>query len=157
MKKLKTLAGLKKIIAAEKAAGKTVVLANGCFDLFHVGHVRYLRGAKAKGDILVVAINRDASVRKLKGQGRPILPEKERAEILSSFSFVDYVTIFGQTNVEKVLLALKPEIHVKGSDYTEETVPEKDAVKRYGGKVAIAGGPKIRNTSDIIKRIAGIE
>ncbi len=154
MKKLKTLTELRKIIAAEKAKGKTVVLANGCFDLFHVGHIRYLRGAKAKGDILVVAINSDASVKKLKGKGRPILPQRERAEILSAFSFVDYVTIFFQTNVEKVLAAFKPDVHVKGSDYTEETVPEKDTVRRYGGKVAIAGGPKIRDTSDIIRKIA---
>jgi rfaE bifunctional protein nucleotidyltransferase chain/domain len=154
LKKLKTLPELRKIIAAEKAEGKTIVLANGCFDLFHVGHIRYLRGARAKGDILVVAINSDASVRKLKGRGRPILSQRERAEILSAFSFVDYVTVFEQANVEKVLVALKPDVHVKGSDYTEETVPEKDTVRRYGGQVAIAGGPKIRNTSDIIKKIA---
>lgn len=154
MDKLKTLSGLRKIIAAEKTAGKTVVLANGCFDLFHVGHIRYLRAAKEKGDILVVAINSDASVRRLKGKGRPILPEDERAEILASFSFVDYVTIFHQPNVEKVLLALEPTIHVKGSDYTEDTVPEKDTVKKYGGRVAIAGGPKIRSTSEIIREIA---
>ena len=157
MKKLKTLPELRKIIAAEKAGGKTIVLANGCFDLFHVGHIRYLRGARAKGDILVVAINSDASVRKLKGKGRPIFSQRERAEILSAFFFVDYVSIFRQTNVEKVLVALKPDVHVKGSDYTEETVPEKDTVRRDGGQVAIAGGPKMRNTSDIIKRIAGIK
>lgn len=157
MKKLKTLGELRKIIAAEKARGKTIALANGCFDLFHVGHIRYLRGARAKGDILVVAINSDASVRKLKGKGRPILRESARAEILSAFSFVNYVTIFRQTNVERVLLALKPDVHVKGSDYTEETVPEKDTVRRYGGQVAIAGGPKMRNTSEIIKRIAAIK
>jgi rfaE bifunctional protein nucleotidyltransferase chain/domain len=152
--KLKTLSGLRKIVAAEKAAGKTVVLANGCFDLFHVGHIRYLSAAKKKGDILVVAINSDASVRRLKGSGRPILPEDERAEILASFSFVDYVTIFSQPNVEKVLAALEPTVHVKGSDYTEDTVPERDIVKKYGGRVAIAGGPKIRSTSESIKEIA---
>ena len=154
MEKLKTLSELRKISAAWKAAGKTIVLANGCFDLFHVGHIRYLREAKEKGDILIVAINSDASVRRLKGKARPILPQNERAEILASFSFVDYVTIFRGPNVEKVLLALKPTIHVKGSDYTEDTVPEKDTVKKCGGKVAIAGGPKIRSTSEIIKSIA---
>jgi D-glycero-beta-D-manno-heptose 1-phosphate adenylyltransferase len=154
LEKLRTLSELRKIVASEKAAGKTIVLANGCFDLFHVGHIRYLREAKARGHILVVAINSDSSVRRLKGKARPILPQNERAEILASFSFVDYVTIFQDPNVEKILLALEPSIHVKGSDYTEETVPEKDTVKRYGGKVAIAGGPKVRSTSEIIKTIA---
>ncbi len=154
MEKLKTVSELRKIITSEKAAGKTIVLANGCFDLFHVGHIRYLRAAKGQGHILVVAINSDASVRKLKGKARPILPQKERAKILSSFSFVDYVTIFRNPNVKNVLLALQPSLHVKGSDYTEETVPEKDTVKKYGGKVAIVGGPKVRSTSKIIKMIA---
>jgi rfaE bifunctional protein nucleotidyltransferase chain/domain len=152
--KIKPLSELRRTIAAEKAKGKTVVLANGCFDLFHVGHIRYLRAAKAKGDVLVVALNSDASVRRLKGRGRPILPQKERAEILAAFSFVDYVTIFSESMVTKVLLALKPDIHVKGSDYSEETVPEKDTVKAYGGRVAIVGGPKIRNTSQVIRDIA---
>jgi rfaE bifunctional protein nucleotidyltransferase chain/domain len=153
-RKLKTLTELKKIVGGAKAAGKTVVLANGCFDLFHVGHIRYLRGAKAKGDILVVALNSDGSVRRLKGKGRPILPQGERAEILAAFSFVDYVTIFREPNVEKILLALKPEVHAKGSDYTEGTVPERDTVRKYGGRVAIAGGPKVRDASEIIKKIA---
>jgi len=152
--KFKPLSELRLVITAEKAKGKTVVLANGCFDLFHVGHIRYLRAAKAKGDVLVVALNSDASVRRLKGRGRPILPQKERAEILAAFSFVDYVTIFGEPMVTKVLLALKPDIHVKGSDYSQETVPEKDTVNAYGGRVAIVGGPKIRNTSQVIRDIA---
>lgn len=153
MKKIKTLAELRKIVASEKARGKTIVLANGCFDLFHVGHIRYLRGAKSKGDILVVGLNSDRSVRRLKGRGRPILPQQERAEILAAFSFVDYVVIFSEPNVEKLLLSLKPDSHVKGSDYSEDTVPEREIVKAYGGKVAIAGGPKIRDTSKIIERI----
>lgn len=153
MKKLRKLPHLQKIIAAEKAKGKTVVLANGCFDLFHVGHIRYLREAKRKGDILVVAVNSDSSVQSLKGEGRPILPERERAEILASFSFIDYIIIFPEPDVEKILLALRPTIHVKGSDYTEETVPEKETVRKYGGKVAIAGGPKVRSTSEVIKNI----
>ncbi len=154
MEKLKTLSGLRKIVAANKSAGRTIVLANGCFDLFHVGHIRYLREAKKHGDILVVAINSDASVRRLKGEGRPILPQTDRAEILASFSFVDYVIVFGEPTVERVLLTLEPTVHVKGGDYTEDTVPEKDTVKRYGGKVVIAGGPKVRSTSEIIERIA---
>ncbi len=153
--KLKTLAELQEIVEEQKAAGKTIVLANGCFDLFHVGHIRYLREAKTKGDLLIVALNSDQSVRKLKGEGRPILPQEERAEILSAFSFVDYVTIFDELNVVTILRNLKPHIHVKGSDYTEETVPEKDTVREYGGRVAIAGGPKIRNTSEILRKIAG--
>jgi rfaE bifunctional protein nucleotidyltransferase chain/domain len=152
--KFKSLSALRRTIKAEKAKGRVVVLANGCFDLFHAGHIRYLRAAKSKGDILVVAINGDRSVRRLKGKGRPILAEGERVEILSSFSFVDYVTIFGESMVTKVLLALKPDIHVKGSDYTRETVPEKETVKQYGGRVAIVGGPKIRNTSRVIEDIA---
>ncbi len=153
MKKIKTLSELRKIVAVEKAKGKTIVLANGCFDLFHVGHIRYLRGARAKGDLLVVGLNSDRSVRRLKGRGRPILPQQERAEILAAFSFVDYVVIFSEPNVEKLLLSLKPDSHVKGSDYSEDTVPEREIVKAYGGKVAIAGGPKIRDTSKIIERI----
>jgi rfaE bifunctional protein nucleotidyltransferase chain/domain len=152
--KAKPLSELRRTIAAEKAKGKTIVLANGCFDLFHVGHIRYLRAAQAKGDVLVVALNSDSSARKLKGKGRPILPQKERAEILAAFSFVDYVTIFNEPTVTKVLLALKPDIHVKGSDYSQKTVPERDTVKSYGGRVAIVGGPKIRNTSQVIRDIA---
>lgn len=153
MNKIKTLAELRKIIASEKVRGKTVILANGCFDLFHVGHIRYLRGARSKGDILVVGLNSDRSVLRLKGRGRPILPQAERAEILAAFSFVDYVVIFSEPNVEKLLLALKPDVHVKGSDYSEDTVPERETVKAYGGRVAIAGGPKIRDTSKVMERI----
>ena len=154
MDKFKPLSELRRVIAAEKALGKSVVLANGCFDLFHVGHIRYLRAARAKGDILVVALNSDASVRKLKGKGRTVLPQQERAEILASFSFVDYVTVFSEPMATKVLLALKPDVHVKGSDYSRETVPERETVRAYGGRVAIVGGPKIRNTSQVIRDIA---
>lgn len=153
MKKLKTLPQLEKIIAAERKKGRKIVLANGCFDLFHVGHVRYLKEARRRGDLLVVALNSDSSVRRLKGKSRPILKQNERAEILSSFYFVDYVTIFPEMNVEKVLLALKPDIHAKGSDYTKDTVPERATVKSYGGTVAIAGGPKVRSTSKLLRAI----
>ena len=153
MNKFKTLSKLQKIVGSERTKGKTIVLANGCFDLIHAGHIRYLREAKKRGDILVVALNSDASVRKLKGRGRPILPERERAEILASFSDVDYLIIFDEPNVEKILLALKPDVHAKGSDYTIKSVPERETVLGYGGKIAIAGGPKIRSTSEVIPRI----
>lgn len=153
MRKIYPLSELKDIIEKEKRRGRKIILTNGCFDLIHVGHIRYLKEAKEKGDILIVALNSDESVRKIKSQGRPILNERERAEIISSFYFVDYVTIFLETNVEKVLLTLKPDIHAKGSDYTLETVPEKDVVKQYGGKTEITGGPKIKSTSNIIKEI----
>ena len=154
MKKLYTLSQLTKIIQEHKKRGQKVVLANGCFDLIHVGHIRYLKESKKKGDILVLALNSDSSIRKLKGEGRPILNQKERAVIASSFYFIDYITFFDEPNVEKVLLALKPDIHAKGSDYTEETVPEKETVKGYGGTIAITGGPKIKSTSQLIKEIA---
>lgn len=144
---------MKKIIKEEKRKGKRIVLANGCFDLLHVGHIRYLKESRQKGDILVLALNSDTSIRKLKGEGRPILNEKERVEILSSLSFIDYITVFEEKNVEKVLLALKPDIHAKGSDYTKETVPEKEIVRSYGGKIAITGGPKVKSTSKLIKHI----
>jgi rfaE bifunctional protein nucleotidyltransferase chain/domain len=154
LKKLYTLSQLTRIIQEHKKRGQKVVLANGCFDLIHVGHIRYLKESKKKGDILVLALNSDSSIRKLKGEGRPILNQKERAVIASSFYFIDYITFFNEPNVEKVLLALKPDIHAKGSDYTEETVPEKETVKGYGGTIAITGGPKIRSTSQLIKEIA---
>lgn len=154
MKKLYTLSRLTRIIQEHKKRGQKVVLANGCFDLIHVGHIRYLKESKKKGDILVLALNSDSSIRKLKGEGRPILNQKERADITSSFYFIDYITFFDDPNVEKVLLALKPDIHAKGSDYTEETVPEKETVKGYGGTIAITGGPKIKSTSQLIKEIA---
>jgi rfaE bifunctional protein nucleotidyltransferase chain/domain len=134
--------------------GKKVVLANGCFDLIHVGHIRYLKGAKNKGDLLVVALNSDSSVNKLKGSGRPILNQEQRAEIIASFDFVDYICLFNEQDVSKTLLVLKPDIQAKGSDYTEDTVPEKNVVLSYGGNVAIVGGPKIRSTSEIILEIS---
>lgn len=153
MKKRHTLAHLKEIIAKEKKKGRRIVLANGCFDLIHVGHIRYLKEAKAQGDVLVVALNSDSSVHALKGEGRPILNEEERVEIISSFYFVDYITVFEEANVENILLTLKPHVHAKGSDYTEETVPERETVLSYGGEIAITGGPKIKNTTEISRKI----
>jgi len=154
LKKIYSLDKLKPIIEKHKLDGEKIVLANGCFDLIHVGHVRYLKESKKQGDVLVVALNSDSSVRKLKGKARPILLEKERAEIIASFYFVDYVTFFNEAKVEQVLLALKPQVHAKGSDYTVDTVPERETVKKYGGETAITGGPKIKSTSEVIREIA---
>ncbi len=151
--KLVSIKELKKITYSLKKEGKIVVLANGCFDIIHVGHVRYLRDAKSRGDILIVALNSDRSVKKLKGKNRPLMKESDRAEILSSFEFVDYIVIFDEDDVSKILLELKPHIHAKGSDYTENTVPERETVLSYGGKIAICGGKKVRSSSKIIKDI----
>lgn len=153
MKKLHALKHLKEIIDREKTKGKRIVLANGCFDLIHVGHIRYLKESKAQGDVLVVALNSDSSIHKLKGKGRPILNEEERVEIISSFYFVDYITVFEEANVENILLTLKPHVHAKGSDYTKETVPERETVLSYGGEIAITGGPKVKNTTEISRKI----
>ena len=152
--KLRSLASLARTVAAEKRRGRRIVLANGCFDILHVGHVRYLRGAAALGDVLVVALNGDASVRALKGPGRPFMPEAERAEMLSALACVDHVVIFRELDVGKVLRAIRPDVHAKGSDYTVATVPERETVKALGGTVAIAGGPKVRSTRDIVKLVA---
>jgi len=137
----------------EKASGKTVALANGGFDLLHIGHVRYLKGAKETADILVVALNSDASLKQLKGPKRAILDEQSRIRLIAAFQCVDYVTLFNEPTVDNVLLTLKPDVHCKGSDYTVDTVPERETVKSYGGKIAIVGGDKIRSTSHIIKDI----
>jgi D-glycero-beta-D-manno-heptose 1-phosphate adenylyltransferase len=157
LSKRRTLAQLREIVRAEKSTGRKIVLANGCFDLIHIGHVRYLQAARSHGDRLIVAINSDDSVRRLKGPGRPLLTESERSEIVSAFECVDDVIIFSEPDVAVILRALEPHIHVKGSDYTEETVPEKDIVRSYGGRVLIAGGPKVRSTSDIIRRLSKSE
>ena len=153
--KFYTLDKLGPVLTEERKKAKTVALANGGFDLIHIGHIRYLKGAKETADILVVALNSDRSLKKLKGEKRAILDEKARVRIIASFECVDYVTTFDETTVDKVLLTLKPDVHCKGSDYTVDTVPERETVKSYGGKIAIVGGDKIRNTSDIIKNILG--
>ena len=139
-------------IIAEKTKGARIVLANGCFDVLHAGHVRYLQGARALGDVLVVAINSDAEVGRLKGEGRPILPERERAELVASLESVHLVTIFAEPTVTELLLAIRPHVHAKGTDYTEETVPERDVVRSYGGSVRIVGDPKDHSTSEMIRR-----
>jgi D-glycero-beta-D-manno-heptose 1-phosphate adenylyltransferase len=141
-------------ITEEKAKGSTIVLANGCFDVLHAGHVRYLEGARALGDLLVVAVNSDAQVARLKGEGRPILAERDRAELVASLAAVDLVTIFAEPTVTELLLAIRPDIHAKGSDYTEETVPERDVVRSYGGSVRIVGDPKNHSTSELLKKVS---
>ena len=133
--------------------GKKTVLANGCFDILHVGHVRYLEGARRLGDALVVAINSDRSVRTLKGAGRPILNEKERAALVSALRCVDHVVVFDEPDVTRVLDILRPAIHAKGTDYTEATVPEREKVQAYGGQVRITGDSKDHSTKDVIRRI----
>jgi rfaE bifunctional protein nucleotidyltransferase chain/domain len=141
-------------VSIERRKGARIVLANGCFDLFHVGHIRYLAGAKSLGDILIVGINSDAQVRKLKGEKRPFMPERERAEIVSAFKFVDLVTIFDEPTVAELIRAVRPDFHAKGTDYTPESVPEREIVKEYGGKTAIVGDPKDHSSTDLISTIS---
>ncbi len=142
-----------KIANEEREKGKKIVLANGCFDLIHQGHIVYLREAKKFGDILFVAINSDTSVKRVKGKERPIQGEEERALIVSSIKWVDYVFIFKENNVEKVILEIRPHFHAKGGDYTPDTVPEKDITKKIGAKTVIAGSKKINSSTDIISKI----
>lgn len=147
------LAQLKEIIKLEKQDGKKIVFGNGCFDLLHVGHIRYLRGAKALGDMLVVAVNDDSSVTGLGKRKQVVTPANERAEIVAAIDCVDYVIIFSEPTVENLLRTLQPHVHAKGTDYTEENVPERAIVQSYGGKVAIVGDPKDHSTRDLIKTI----
>jgi rfaE bifunctional protein nucleotidyltransferase chain/domain len=146
-----------KRVAAAREAGSNIVFANGCFDVLHVGHVRYLAGARELGDVLIVGINSDQQVALQKGAGRPVLPASERAEIVAALASVTYVTIFDEPTVEELLLALKPNVHAKGTDYTTDTVPERDVVRSYGGQVAIVGDPKDHSTSEIIARLGGVD
>ncbi|MCA1557008.1 MAG: adenylyltransferase/cytidyltransferase family protein [Acidobacteria bacterium] len=138
-------------VAIARRNGARIVLANGCFDILHVGHVRYLEGARSLGDLLVVGINADEQVRALKGEGRPLVPERERAELVAALKAVDFVTIFNEPTVEALLRAIRPDVHAKGTDYTEETVPERDVVRSLGGRVAIVGDPKQHSTSEMVK------
>jgi rfaE bifunctional protein nucleotidyltransferase chain/domain len=149
------LGALVEELSGPRAGGKTVVLTNGAFDLLHVGHVRYLRAAAQLGDILVVAVNDDASVRRLKGPERPVFPLDERMELVAALEGVDHVVSFGEDDVRGVIDSLKPEVHAKGTDYTRETVPERDAVLRYGGRVEIGGDPKNHSTSSVLARLRG--
>ncbi len=142
-------------VQAERSAGATIILTNGCFDLIHAGHIRYLAGAKALGGFMVVGINSDKQVRNLKGNGRPYISETERAEIISSLRFVDVVTIFDEPTVDELIDAIRPDVHAKGTDYTTETVPERERVLAYGGRIAIVGDPKDHSSTDLIKVISG--
>jgi rfaE bifunctional protein nucleotidyltransferase chain/domain len=142
-------------VASAREGGGRIVFANGCFDVLHVGHVRYLHGASQLGDLLIVGVNSDEQVAIQKGAGRPVMPASERAEIVAALESVTYVTIFDEPTVEELLLALKPDVHAKGTDYTTETVPERDVVRSYGGHVAIVGDPKDHSTTVIIARLGG--
>lgn len=137
---------------AWRRSGDRIILANGAFDLLHVGHVRYLRGAKALGGRLVVAINSDDSVRSLKGEGRPIMPDHERAEIVAALADVDAVVVFSEPDVRAIIKEIRPDVQAKGADYTPDSVPERDAVASYGGRVEIVGDAKNHSTSEIIRK-----
>jgi rfaE bifunctional protein nucleotidyltransferase chain/domain len=144
---------LVELIAGDRAAGRTVAFANGCFDVLHVGHIRYLADAAAQADRLVVAINDDASVRRLKGSGRPIMSAADRAEMIAALESVDYVVVFPDPDVNRLLRLVRPDVHCKGTDYTPENVPERETVHALGGRIAIVGDPKDHSTRDLIGRI----
>jgi D-glycero-beta-D-manno-heptose 1-phosphate adenylyltransferase len=140
-----------------KRRGLRIVFANGCFDVLHVGHVRYLYGARELGDVLVVGVNADSQVAIQKGSGRPVVTESERAELVASLEPVTYVTVFEEPTVEQLLLALRPDVHAKGTDYTTDTVPEREVVRSFGGMVAIVGDPKDHSTSEILSRLGNVD
>jgi len=140
-------------VARWRRAGQRITLANGCFDFLHVGHVRYLHGAKQLGGRLIVAINSDDSVRALKGEGRPLMPAEERAEIIAALADVDAVVIFDEPDVRALIREIRPEIHAKGTDYSAETVPERETVMEYGGRIEIVGDPKDHSTSEIVRTL----
>jgi len=149
-----TIDRLLDLAAEARARGRSIALANGVFDLLHVGHIRYLEGAKAEADVLVVAVNDDESVRRLKGEGRPIMGQADRAELIAALRCVDYVVVFSGTTVGDLLLRLRPDVHCKGTDYTVESVPERPIVESYGGRTAIVGDPKDHSTRDLLSRLA---
>jgi D-glycero-beta-D-manno-heptose 1-phosphate adenylyltransferase len=151
--KIGTLEEVAARVAEARRAGRTIALANGCFDVLHVGHVRYLEGARAEADVLVVGVNADDSVRRLKGEGRPVQPADDRALLVAALRAVDHVVVFPEDDVGRLLLALKPDVHCKETDYTAETVPERDIVRSYGGRVAIVGDPKDHDTRAILERM----
>jgi rfaE bifunctional protein nucleotidyltransferase chain/domain len=144
---------LKRAIEVHRQRGEKIVLANGCFDLLHPGHIRYLNGARAEGDVLVVAVNSDSSAGALKGPGRPVLDERGRAALVAALASVDYVILFSEPNVESLLSELRPDVHAKGTDYTRETVPERETSARLGIRVAIVGDPKNHSTRDLLAAI----
>jgi len=151
--KIGTLDEVRRRVEDARAGGRTIAFANGCFDVLHVGHVRYLEGARGEADVLVVGVNGDASVRRLKGEGRPVLPEADRALLVAAVRAVDHVVVFPDDDVSRLLLALRPDVHCKGTDYTPDTVPEKGVVRSYGGRVAIVGDPKRHDTRVLLERI----
>jgi rfaE bifunctional protein nucleotidyltransferase chain/domain len=151
--KLRSVADAAREIEELRRAGRVVVLANGVFDLFHVGHVRYLQGARAEGDFLVVAVNGDESVRRLKGPGRPFQCAEDRTALVGALDCVDRVVVFDQSTVEEVLRTLRPRVHAKGTDYTEDSVPERAITEEIGGRTAIVGDPKDHSSSDLLQRI----
>jgi rfaE bifunctional protein nucleotidyltransferase chain/domain len=151
--KLVRLDDLTRLRADATAAGRSIAMANGIFDLFHVGHLRYLEGAKAEADLLVVAVNSDLSTRLNKGPGRPVIPEAERAEIVAGLACVDHVVLFDTKDVLSVIRLLKPDVQVKGTDYTPETIPEAAEVRAYGGRVAVAGDPKNHSTTELLGKL----
>jgi rfaE bifunctional protein nucleotidyltransferase chain/domain len=153
--KILPLMELREKLAEHRGRGERIVLANGCFDILHAGHVRYLQGARREGDVLVVGVNSDASTRALKGGGRPILPQEARAQLVAAVAAVDYVVIFEEPNVEALLRALHPDVHAKGTDYTADTVPERAVASELGIRVAIVGDPKDHSTRDLLARIMG--
>ena len=153
MGRVLSAAELSKQVEIDRASGKTIAMANGCFDVIHVGHVRYLAGAATEADRLVVAINDDLSVSILKGEGRPVVPAVERAELVAAFTVVDYVILFSTSTVAELLRLLRPDVHCKGTDYSVETVPERDIVQEYGGKTVIVGDPKNHSTEKLIQSI----
>ena len=140
-------------VARDRAAGRTVAFANGCFDILHVGHVRYLQGAAAEADRLIVAVNDDGSVERLKGPGRPILPAADRAELVAALGAVDYVVVFADPNVERLLRLIRPDVHCKGTDYTVDSVPERQVVMEYGGRTAIVGDPKDHSSTSLLRAV----
>jgi len=140
-------------LESERMAGRTIAFANGCFDVLHVGHIRYLQDAARVADVLVVGVNGDDSVRMLKGEGRPVMPQDERAEIISAIRGVSYVTIFDEKSPGRLLQTLKPDFQCKGTDYTAESVPEGELVRAYGGKVVIVGDPKDHSTSAVLEKM----
>jgi rfaE bifunctional protein nucleotidyltransferase chain/domain len=153
--KVGTLESVKERVETARGGGRTVALANGCFDVLHVGHVRYLEGARAEADVLVVGVNGDDSVRRLKGEGRPVMPAGDRALLVAALKATDHVVVFEEDDVSHLLLTLRPDVHCKGTDYTEDTVPERDVVRSYGGRVAIVGDPKDHDTRHLLARIRG--